>query len=109
MNKLKVSSIKHDIFKSDELLQVERILSQIIKDARLAYIQNEGKIFIEALRTVAVPPIKGEITKGKIKWRGIRIVQGPYGAAGQMTRQLFQRKTPISPAVYFSGFLFADL
>ena len=27
-----------------------------------------------ALRNLVTPPIKGEITKGKIRWRGLRIV-----------------------------------
>jgi hypothetical protein len=34
----------------------------------------ELHVFEEALRTRAVPPIKGEITKGKLKWRGIVMV-----------------------------------
>jgi len=31
--------------------------------------------FDEILRTEVVPPIKGEITKGKTRWRGIRMNQ----------------------------------
>lgn len=30
--------------------------------------------FERALRVKAIPPIKGEITKGKLKWRGIELV-----------------------------------
>jgi len=97
------------IYAPDAVPEGYETLSEIIRKAGLAYSQNEGKIFETALRTMAKPPIKGEITKGKIRWRGIRIVQGPYGPLGQMSRQLFQRKEPISPAVYFSGFHFADL
>ena len=37
--------------------------------------KKEEEIFTTALRTMAEPPIKGEITKGKVRWRGIRIVQ----------------------------------
>ena len=32
------------------------------------------KEFERALRENAIPPIKGEITRNKVKWRGIRIV-----------------------------------
>lgn len=30
-----------------------------------------------ALRHLVTPPIKGEITRGKIKWRGLRVEQSP--------------------------------
>ena len=41
--------------------------------------KSQEMIFESALRTLAKPPIKGAITKGKIKWRGIRIIkQFPY-------------------------------
>lgn len=43
------------------------ILTQIIEDRN----KQENEIFEVCLRTYATPPIVGEITKGKIKWRGI--------------------------------------
>ena len=41
------------------------------------YFIEREKIFEQAIRTNAVPPLKGKITKGKIKWRGIYLVQCP--------------------------------
>jgi hypothetical protein len=38
-------------------------------------IQNENFVFEKAIRENAVPKIKGDITVGKLRWRGIRIVQ----------------------------------
>jgi len=35
-------------------------------------VKDKEKLFEEALRKYATPPIKGDITPGKIKWRGIR-------------------------------------
>lgn len=35
---------------------------------------QKDKFIEDALRRFAKPPIKGEITKGKIKWRGIVVI-----------------------------------
>ena len=51
----------------------------IIKDLISTIQKKEEEIFMEGLRLFAEPPIKGEITKGKIKWRGIRIVRQYVG------------------------------
>lgn len=40
---------------------------------RLYYKKVEKEIE-HALRNNAVPPVKGEITQGKIKWRGIELI-----------------------------------
>lgn len=40
--------------------------------------KKQDEIFEYALRNNAVPPIKGELTKGKIKWRGIVIITQQY-------------------------------
>ena len=61
----------------------------------------EDEIFISALRVMAEPPIKGEITKGKVKWRGIRIVQHNDGF--KYTKWLEQRGKQISPKIVFDG------
>lgn len=42
----------------------------------MIYYQRLGKedeIWREGLKNV-IPPIKGEITKGKLKWRGVKII-----------------------------------
>ena len=41
--------------------------------------KQEEELFTTALRTMAEPPIKGEITKGKITWRGIRLIRQQVG------------------------------
>lgn len=55
----------------------EKLHSEIAdaSHAALKHMQaEETRIFDFALRNNAVPPIKGEITKGKLRWRGIRMV-----------------------------------
>ncbi|MBP8016570.1 hypothetical protein KAZ01_01045 [Candidatus Gracilibacteria bacterium] len=37
-------------------------------------LRKQEEVYIQALRMNAVPPIKGKITKGKLKWRGIKHV-----------------------------------
>ena len=34
-----------------------------------------------ALRTLVTPPIKGEITKGKLQWRGVKLVHDYWNLA----------------------------
>ena len=63
--------------------------------------KKEEEIFTTALRTMAEPPIKGEITKGKVRWRGIRIVQQNDGF--KYTKWLEQRGRQISPKIVFEG------
>jgi len=36
-------------------------------------------VFENVLRTTVTPPIKGEITKGKLNWRGIKVVHQQEG------------------------------
>jgi len=62
---------------------------------------KEEEIFTSALRIMAEPPIKGEITRGKIRWRGIRIVQ--YNDGFKYTKWLEQRGKQISPKIVFDG------
>ena len=63
--------------------------------------KKEEEIFTTALRTMAEPSIKGEITKGKVRWRGIRIVQQNDGF--KSTKWLEQRGKQISPKIVFEG------
>ena len=57
--------------------------------------KQEEKVFTTALRTMAEPPIKGEITKGKIRWRGIRLIRQQIGLDSYSW--LEQRGKQISP------------
>lgn len=55
-------------------LKIDSNLTSNIRDVFINQVKAEqNRAFEYALRNVAVPPIKGEITRGKVKWRGIRI------------------------------------
>ena len=56
-------------------------------------VKAEADIFEKYTRLLATPKIKGELTRGKLRWRGISIHQTPEG------RQVFQRGNAISPIV----------
>jgi len=64
-------------------------------------VRQENIIFENALRENAVPKIEGDITKGKIKWRGIKIVQ--QNELLKTTRWLEQRGKQISPKIIING------
>jgi hypothetical protein len=68
----------------------------------------EDEIFISALRVMAEPPIKGEITKGKIQWRGIRMIV-QHNDGFKYTKWLEQRGKQISPKIIFDGIINNDL
>jgi hypothetical protein len=56
----------------DEMaLNIASVTQRLIAEMQ----KKEEELFITALRTMAEPPIKGEITKGKITWRGIRLIR----------------------------------
>lgn len=60
----------------DEMaLNIASVTQRFITDAQ----KQEEELFTTALRTMAEPPIKGEITKGKITWRGIRLIRQQVG------------------------------
>jgi hypothetical protein len=60
-------------------------------------IKQEEMFFRRYIEEFANPPIKGEITKGKIRYRGIKIVQVNNGF--QIIKWLEQRGKEISPKI----------
>lgn len=78
-------------------LNIDAVISRFIQEQQ----KKEEEIFTTALRTMAEPPIKGEITKGKVTWRGIRIIQ--YNDGFKYTKWLEQRGKQISPKIVFDG------
>ena len=58
-------------------------------------IHRQEELFTSFLRTTAEPPIKGEITKGKLVWRGIRLIRQQIGADSYSWIE--QRGKQISP------------
>ena len=93
---LKVIPISHDIT-FDIFDNGIGKLSQIIINA---YIKKVDDIFIASLRNNADPPIRGEITKRKIRYRGIELHKTDVGNF-TFQQQLFQRGRPISPVISF--------
>ena len=73
------------------------IQQSIIEDA----IKKENDYFEKYIRENATPKIKGEITKGKLKWRGIKlcVFNGHY--EGTM-KWVTQRGNQISPKLIIS-------
>jgi translation initiation factor 2B subunit (eIF-2B alpha/beta/delta family) len=63
--------------------------------------KQEEELFTTALRTIAEPPIKGEITKGKITWRGIRLIRQQVGFDSYSW--LEQRGKQISPKFHIEA------
>lgn len=82
---------------------LENIVNKFIQEQ----LKKEEEIFTSALRIMAEPPINGEITKGKVRWRGIRIVQHNDGF--KYTKWLEQRGKKISPTIVFDGIINNDL
>ena len=64
---------------------------QILND----YLKKENEIFEKAIRENANPPLKGAITPGKLKWRGISIAFN----TGTGERWVMQRMVQISQKV----------
>ena len=83
--------------------KIGAVISRSIQEQQ----KKEEEIFTTALRTMAEPSIKGEITKGKVRWRGIRIVQQNDGF--KSTKWLEQRGKQISPKIVFEGAVLNDL
>ena len=77
-------------------LNIADVISRFISEQQ----KKEEEIFTSALRIMAEPPIKCEITKGKVRWRGIRIVQ--YNDGFTYTKWLEQRGKQISPKIVWS-------
>ena len=58
---------------NEQLENLRKKILAIIQDANNKTAQAKEEWIKDTLLKYAYPPIKGEITKGKIKWRGIDI------------------------------------
>mgnify|MGYP003625894147 FL=1 len=85
--------IEHTNFQvhDDLALNIANVTQRFISEVQ----KQEEELFTIALRTMAEPPIKGEITKGKIRWRGIRLIRQNVGLDSYSW--LEQRGKQISP------------
>lgn len=72
-----VKKIEHPNFQFDDglSLKLANVSQYLFNEVR----RQEEELFKNALRTTAEPPIKGEITKGKLTWRGIRLIRQQIG------------------------------
>ena len=95
--------------RKSEVLKIDDVDEMALKAASLnQFLMNEiqkqqEEIFRIALRTMAEPPIKGEITKGKIKWRGIRLIRQEFGFNSYSWIE--QRGRQISPKIHIKAIL----
>ena len=78
-------------------LNIASVTQRLISEMQ----KQEEELFTTALRTMAEPPIKGEITKGKITWRGIRLIRQQVGFDSYSW--LEQRGKQISPKFHIEA------
>tara|TARA_R110000744_G_C19120197_1_gene535845 strand:+ start:77 stop:427 length:351 start_codon:yes stop_codon:yes gene_type:complete len=91
--------IEHTNFQvhDDLALNIANVTQRFISEVQ----KQEEELFTIALRTMAEPPIKGEITKGKIRWRGIRLIRQNVGLDSYSW--LEQRGKQISPKFHIKA------
>lgn len=97
--KYELKRIEHPNFQVDEdlALNIANVTQRLFYEVR----RQEEELFTIALRTMAEPPIKGEITKGKLNWRGIRLIRQQVGFDSYSW--LEQRGKQISPKFHIES------
>ena len=65
--------------KSDDNETAEKMKAFVAK-CRADYFRSLDKWIGECMRTRVVPPIKGKVTVGKVRWRGLELCFGPDNA-----------------------------
>ena len=82
-------------------------LGKIALREAVAYrMRRESEFFEQHCRENALPKIKGDITAGKLKWRGVYVVVKPKGHL--TTKWLEQRGVQISPVLEIGEFAAHD-
>ena len=83
MSKIRLSKEElHALWNSEPCKDILNQIAQAHKAADEAMLEMRQKqeLWIKTvIREKAMPPIKGEITPSKLKWRGIKIVQSRFG------------------------------
>ncbi len=77
----------------------ELFLGSVTQRLMKQMVAEHDKILEASLRIYAEPPIKGEITKGKLTWRGIRLITQRDGLSTY--QWIEQRGKQISPTISF--------
>lgn len=91
--KYELKKIEHSNFQIDEGLALN--IANVTQRLFDKVCRQEEELFTTSLLTRAEPPIKGEITKGKLTWRGIRLIRQQVGF--DFYSWLEQRGKQISP------------
>ena len=76
-------------------LNIADITDRFIKEQS----ERQNAILEKAVRENAIPPIKGEMTKGKVRWRGLRMIHRGTGAYGFTETWIEQRGKRITPII----------
>lgn len=62
-------------------------------------VKSQNDFLESEIRKNAIPPIKGELTKGKVRWRGLRMIQRNNYTDGSTEMWIEQRGKRITPVV----------
>lgn len=89
-------------FKLDSLISEHytSLMKTVVETSYNDYIKKRDDILESCLRMYATPPIKGAITKGKLKWRGIIMYIKNNGLDPHET-WIEQRGVQISPKITY--------
>lgn len=66
-------------FKIKEDPETMKKMREFIEEMRAEYVRRISEWVEDCLRTRVKPLIKGDITEGKIRWRGLSLAFGPDG------------------------------
>ena len=70
--------------------ECRKLTQLIIEDV----LKKRNKLVEDYILLNATPKIKGELTKGKVRWRGIKVIINSFD-----DWQVWQRNEPISPII----------
>ena len=76
-------------------LNIDDSINYLIKEQ----VKRQNAILEKAVRENAIPQIKGKLTKGKMRWRGLRMMQRGTGADGFTEIWIEQRGKIITPII----------
>lgn len=76
-------------------------MNEALNAAFKSHTAKVSEILEKSVRENSIPPIKGELTKGKLRWRGIkRIVQNDFLRTREWIEQRGKRISPIIECEY---------
>ena len=101
--KNKEVKLKFEIGKevNDNSLKIHREFLRHISVVNSSYLKAQEDAFLQYGMKLISPPIKGEITKGKLKYRGIRRCTRFGGLSGEYIEECWfeQRGRQITPVI----------